>query len=271
MKDFIVRFLFHKGIILFVIGLLLSSSFHFKTESRYEDALFETIVDKIKADTDSTESIDSFFVAAMRMTHTLEYNRQLIFGGKKITGVKAVFFRPVTIDLMTGDGACGSYSTVLARILKAGGYQVRIAQMTVNGTPGGHMVVEAKKRGNWIVLDPLLQQYFKKPDGSLASFKDVQQNWSFYRQQTIGNPNYVPDYKYEFARYTNWNKFPIVGAPVKKAIELVAGKEKANEISVRSYILRKYNFLYWLSLTGFILACSWFLVVYYWGARKQTN
>jgi hypothetical protein len=253
MKLNITKLFLNKGLLLFINGILLSSCFYFKTESKYEDALFEGIVDEIKSQTHPDDNLDSFFVSAMRMTRTLEYNRQQIFGGKKISGVKAVFFRPATIDLMTGDGACGSYSTVLARMLKAAGYQVRIAQMTVNGIIGGHMVVEVKKRSDWIVLDPLLQQYFKKPDGSMASFNDVHDNWAYYQKQT--DSNYVTAYKYEGVNYTNWNKVKYLGPAAKRVFELALGIEKTKEIAIRSYILRKYNFLYLLSLSAFVLSC----------------
>ena len=258
MKQFWHKFLLNKGILFFINGLLLSTCFYFKTESKYEDALFESIVDKIKSVANPDHNIDSFFVSAMQMTHTLEYNRQNIFSGKKMLGLKAELFRPATIDLMTGDGACGSYSTVLARILKSGGYQVRIAQMTVDGIIGGHMVVEVKKRSNWIVLDPLLQQYFKKPDGMLASFNDVHLNWEYYKKQT--NSDYLPCYNYQGVNYTNWNKINYFGPATKWILELIVGKEKTSEISIRSYILRKYNFLYLLSLSAFILSCMSILI-----------
>ncbi|TXT33852.1 MAG: hypothetical protein FD136_662 [Chitinophagaceae bacterium] len=262
MKTLITKIIFRKSIILFVIGITLSTTFHFKSESLY-------IVDKRKEDAGPTQSIDSFFVAAMRMTHTLEFNRQKIFGGKKLAGLKADFFRPATIDLMTGDGACGSNSTVLARILKAGGYQVRIAHMSVENLAAGHMVVEAKKRSNWIVLDPLLQQYFKKPDGGLASFKDVQTNWAYYQQQT--SPSYVPAYKYESVRYTNWNKIPLLGNFIQSSLGIVIGKEQTNDIAIRSYILRKYHFLYLFSLTVFIFSCCWLLVAIQIKRKQKIN
>ncbi len=253
MKKFLLKLLLNKALLFFINGLLLSALFFFNIESKYEDALFEGIVDKIKIEANPDHNIDSFFIVAMHMTHTLETNRQKVFGGNTIKGIKAEYFRPATIDLMTGNGACGSYTTVLARILKAGGYQVRIAQMSVDGKAGGHMVVEVKKRSNWIVLDPLLEQYFKKPDGSLASFKDVQQNWNYYQLQT--HQNYVPSYKYEDVRYTNWEKVKVIGPAAKKVFTLFLGKEKTYEIAIRSYILRKYNLLFLLSLIAFIGSC----------------
>lgn len=253
MKKNILQFLLNKPLLFFINGILITSCLYFRTESKYEDTLFESIVDKIKSEANPDHNIDSFFIAAMHMTHTLEYNRQAIFSGRKLTSLKAEFFRPATIDLMTGNGACGSYTTVLARILKAAGYQVRIAQMSVDGRVGGHMVVEAKKRSNWVVLDPLLVQYFKKPDNSLASFKDVQQNWNYYQHQT--HKNYVPSYRYEDVRYTNWEKIKLIGPLTKKIITVLLGQERTNEISIRSYILRKYNILFLLSLIAFIGSC----------------
>lgn len=258
---------FKIGLLLFINGMILSGVFHFKTESKYEDAIFESIVDKIREDAGKSQSIDSFFLASMRMAHKLEYSRQAIFSGKRLESLKATFFRPATVDLMTGDGACGSYSTVLARILKAGGYKVRIAHMTVKGEKGGHMVVEARKSDqNWIVMDPLLLQYFKKPDGTLAAFKDVQQNWPYYQKQT--NSSYIQDYQYQEAEYTNWNKIPLIGAAIERTLELFLGKEKTKEISIRSFILRKYNFLYLLSLFAFV-ACSTLLAYTIYVNRKK--
>ena len=266
MKILLNKLLLNKALLFFINGILLSSCFYFKTESNYEDALFASIVDKINLEADQNDNIDSFFFAAMHMTHTLEYNRQAIFSGRTLKSLKADFFRPATIDLMTGNGACGSYTTVLARILKAGGYQVRIAQMYVNGKKGGHMVVEAKKRSNWLVLDPLLEQYFKKPDGTLASFRDVQQNWTYYQQQT--HQNYVPSYRYEDVQYTNWEKIKVVGPIVKKIFILLFGKETTNEIAIRSYILRKYQLLYLFSLIAFIGSCI--LIVISFRRNKYT-
>lgn len=255
----------NKWLLVFLIGILLSTTLHFRTEYIYEDALFEAIVDKINEDTKNSHSIDSFFIRAMQITRILEKNRLRIFGGKKIDGIKANLFRPATIDLMTGDGACGSYATVLARTLKAGGYQVRLAQMTVNGIPAGHIVVEAKKRSNWIVLDPMMRMYFKKPDSTLASFKDVQQNWDYYKNQT--RPKYIASYKYEGVRYTNWDKYPFIGNITKKIIALFKGTQAAEEFSIRSFLLRKY-YLFFLGTASLLTLFIILLAISFIRSRK---
>ena len=241
------------SILLFLNGLMLGLSLYFKLESNYEDSLFSGLVDNVIETTNPSKNLDSFFIGAMGLTHTLEINRQNIFKNNKPRGLKADFLRPAVVDLMTGNGACGSYATVLARLLKSAGYKVRIAQMQVNGINGGHIVVEAKKRSGWIVLDPLVNQYFKKPDGSLASFKDVQQNWSCYKKQT--QPNYIQSYNYSGVRYTNWNKIPYIGATVRSIIKIFIGEEKTNEIALRSYLLRKYHFFFLITATFYTISC----------------
>ncbi len=60
--------------------------------------------------------------------------------------MKASFFRPATINLMTRDGACSSYSAVLARLLKSGGYRARMAQRTVIGILGAIWWRKPKKQ-----------------------------------------------------------------------------------------------------------------------------
>ncbi len=260
----IVSVLLNKWLLVFTTGILFSSAFHFKTESIYEDAIFAAIVDKIKTEANSG-CIDSFFIHAMQMTHTLEKNRSTTFNGRTLIGIKANLFRPATIDLMTGNGACGSYSTVLARILKSAGFKVRIAQMSVNGTSAGHMVVEAKKRSDWIVLDPMMQQYFKKPNGVLASFNDVHQNWDYYKAQTHGN--YTPTFNYENVRYTNWEKYPTLGKFIKSTIAIFAGEKAAEEFSIRSFLLRKYNLLF-LATVGLLIVSTSLMAFSFYRSNK---
>lgn len=161
---FFRKIFLNTSILLFLNGLLLGFSIYFKLESNYEDELFTSLVENVIETANPSKNLDSFFISSMRLTHTLEVNRQNIFRDNKPKGLKANFFRPAVVDLMTGDGDCGSYAVVLARLLKSAGYKVRIAQMQVHGVNAGHMVVEAKKRSGWIVLDPTVNQYFKKPE-----------------------------------------------------------------------------------------------------------
>jgi hypothetical protein len=124
----------------------------------------------------------------------------------------------------------------------------RIAQMKVKGLYGGHILVEAKTAKGWIVLDGLYDQYFKKAGGGLASFKDVQHNWNYFRDQVpVG---YNQDYSYEGVRYTNWDKIPVVMPVIKGVLALAVGKEEANNFSLRTSFLRKFHLLF--EITGVI-------------------
>lgn len=238
---------------LFLInGLLAAACFFFTTESKYEAQLFSAISKNIKDSLPANYSKEIYALKATETAYYLEENRYIIFGNKQITGVKANFFRPSTVDLMTGNGACASYAAVLARILKADGMQVRIGQMKVNGLYGGHMFVETKTENGWIVLDPMFNLAFKKPDGSLAQFKDLQQNWDLYKSQVPAN--YKSEYSFRDVRYTNWNKIPVLTPAIKSMLNLFIGTEKANLISIRPYLLRNYNKLAWV--TGFMLLFS---------------
>lgn len=238
---------------LFLInGLLAAACFFFATESKYEAQLFSAISKNIKDSLPANYSKQIFALKATETAYYLEENRYIIFGNKQITGVKANFFRPSTVDLMTGNGACASYAAVLARILKADGMQVRIGQMKVNGLYGGHMFVETKTESGWVVLDPMFNLAFKKPDGSLAQFKDLQQNWDIYKSQVPAN--YKSEYSFRDVRYTNWNKIPVLTPAIKSMLNLFIGTEKANLISIRPYLLRNYNKLAWA--TGFMLLFS---------------
>ena len=143
---------------------------------------------------------------------------------------------------MTTNGACGSYSYILSRLLNELKIPNRIAQMKVNGEYGGHILVEAKTAKGWIVLDGLYDLYFKKLNGELANFKDVQDNWNYFRDQVPANYNH--QYRFEGVRYTNWSKIPVVMPAIKGVLTLTVGKEEADYFSLRTFFLRKFHLLF---------------------------
>ena len=241
----------------FLNGVLLTSLFYFFTESKYETELFKIIAGKIKTQLTENYSKTDFALKAMHTSYELQEKRYLMFGNQQLEGVKANFFHPSTVDLMTGNGACGSYSTVLARILKSNDMPVKIGQMKVKGVYGVHMFIETKTENGWIVLDPMFDLAFKKPDGTIAGFNDLNTNWGYYKQQL---PNdYNTAYSYEGVRYTNWDKIPGITTSIKSMLNIVLGKEKADLISIRPYLLRIYNKLAWI--TFFIWAFIFYSTV----------
>jgi hypothetical protein len=249
-------------------GFLLCSIIYFKIESTYEAEIFGAISSHITEDSIGKKNIDTFFVRAINIANHFEHNRLDVFANQEIEGLKANLFHPVTMDLITGNGSCGSASAILARILKSYNYKVKFVQMLVNGQYGGHIVIEVNKFGKWVVMDPLYNLYFKDSLNDFASFEEVSKHFDYYKKQLP--PNYPASYKYEAANYTNWNKIKFIGPITKSILDFTMGKEKADKISLRAYLLRNYHILYLLTLFVFILVLS-ITIWKFWKQNKHSK
>jgi len=119
---------------------------------------------------------------------------------------------------MDGKGACGSYAGVLTRTLQRSGVPSRLAQMKCGDQWGCHIVLEANINGEYAVLGPLYNTSFISQDGTLASFKEVENNWNHYKSQTLEGC------QYEDVRYTNWQKIPIVMPLIKTVLNTLIGE-----------------------------------------------
>ena len=252
------RFFGNLYFLTFLNGFLLASLFYFKMEANYENELFQAIHSDIDSKINATDAQDAVVVKVMHACHNLMFTRESVFEGKQFQGFKSDLLEPTSIDLMTARGACGSFSMVLARVLQDYKFQVRIAQMKANGIFAAHNIVEAKTRHGWVVLDPFFNVCFEKPSHQLASFKDIKENWDYYKSQLP--PDYVINFSYEDVRYSNWAKIPIILPAIKKVLDLTVGKQRANDISLRTYFLRKYDICFNFILILFLFVFSFTLV-----------
>lgn len=242
----IKRILANLYLLTFLNGFLLASLFYFRMEGNYEKELFSAIRSNIDRDIKYDDSDDSIVVKALHVCNSLLNNRAGVFSNENFDGFKVNYIQPTSIDLMTARGACGSYAIVLARILQDYKYPIRIAQMKANGVYAAHNIVEVKTRTGWVVLDPLFNVFFSKPGkNGLANFQDVHNNWEYYKRQLP--PNYDMSYKYDAVRYSNWTKIPILMPTVKRMLDRVLGKEKADTLSVRTFFLRMYDVYFFLT------------------------
>jgi hypothetical protein len=198
---------------------------------------------------------DTVYIRRLMTTiNGMMYHRYEIFKGTEKLSWKNQLFHSVDADIMYGAGACGGFSKVFSRSLSMSGYQVRIGQMKVNGTFGGHIIVEVFLPGpqKWAVIDPLFLLTFHNPkDGQWASFEEVSANWPYYRQQIKGA--YVEAYAYEDVRYTNWEKLPFLGKISYNVVRFLLGENKASSFSARVWMLNKYHFYLLLLLIIYIL------------------
>jgi hypothetical protein len=238
--------------LVFINGFLLASLLYFYSEDSYEKKLFEALASYVNEESPGTKSSEeTLLLNSLHLTYNLGKNRADIFANKEINSFKASLIHPVTYDLMTTNGACGSYAYILSRLLNELKIPNRIAQMKVDGLYGGHILVEAKTSKGWVVLDASYDLYFKKADGSMASFNDVQNNWAFYSAQVPANYNFR--YNYNGVRYTNWDRIPVVMPVIKGVLTLAVGKEIANGFSIRTFALRKFHLLFVATIGIYIL------------------
>ncbi|WP_143773875.1 hypothetical protein [Niastella vici] len=238
--------------LVFVNGFLLASLLYFYSEDSYEKKLFEALASYVKDETPRTKNNEeALLLNSLHLTYSLGKNRAGIFANKEINTLKASLIHPVTYDLMTTNGACGSYAYILSRLLNELKIPNRIAQMKVDGLYGGHILVEAKMAKGWVVLDGSYDLYFKRANGSLASFDDVKNNWDYYKSQVPADYNY--HYAYNDVRYTNWDKIPVVMPVIKGFLTLAVGKEIANNFSFRTYALRKFHILFEATIFIYLL------------------
>ncbi|HUR09943.1 MAG TPA: hypothetical protein VM012_01155 [Flavitalea sp.] len=249
------KFLNNSYVLLFLNGFFFAALVLFYTEGDYESKIFQRLAEEIR-DHHSAGPLteDSLLVRSLHLTNALEKNRSVIFGKRQVSSFKSDFLQPLTVDLMTGQQACGGFSYVLGRILSELDIQYRFAQMRVNGVFGGHIIVEAKMPYGWVVLDPLYDLYFKRPDGKLASFADVQLNWAYYGKQVPAG--YKMNYRYEAVRYTNWDKIPVVMPALKGMMKFAIGAEKTENFSFRNLVLRKFDLYISITLSIYLFLLS---------------
>jgi hypothetical protein len=236
---------YHSPRQLLIHALLVISICYLQLESNHESKLFQNIVRVSRAETagkHDTVLIKHLMFSINKMMH----DRNDIFKNTEQLSFKAWFMQSVDADLMYGAGACGGFSKVFARALKAAGYTTRIGQMKVNGNYGGHILLETylPSLQKWVVMDPMFLLVFTNPQGEWASFKEVHENWDYYKKQIYYNYNY--NYNYAGIRYTNWSKMPVLGNLIFKVLVLVKGDEAANTISLRPYLLDHYRFWKWV-------------------------
>lgn len=242
------KFLYTRKALVFVNGFLVASLLYFYTEDSYEKKIFAALASYVEnqAPNSVNNKQEALLLNCLHLTHHLGENRASIFSGKDVSSFKSTFIHPVTYDLMTTNGACGSYAYILSRLLNELNIPNRIAQMKVNGEYGGHILVEAQTSRGWVTLDASFDLYFRKANGALASFNDVQNNWNYYRSQVPAN--YDMRYKYDGVRYTNWNRIPVLMPAVKSIIELAIGREATRYFSLRTFFLRKFHVLFDVTL-----------------------
>jgi hypothetical protein len=232
--------------LLVVHVLFIGCILFLQLESDHESALFRNIVRTVRNQTQGQH--DTVCLRQlMAAINTMMQDRNRIFKGSEQLSYKARLFKSVDADLMYGAGACGGFSKVLSRAIKTAGFTTRIGQMKVNGNYGGHILLETylPSLGKWVVMDPLYQLTFTNPGGHWASFSEVSADFARYRAQIPATLHYNFSYDYAGIRYTNWSKVPLLGALAYQGLQLLKGKDYAEQFSARPFLLDHYRLYKW--------------------------
>ena len=227
--------------LLFVYGFLVAAFVICLLQDSYENNVFAQIAKHVSGYDTGHISIDAKIKKALNTTWYLLHSRSDIFKNTSSHDLIDEVLDPLSSDLITARGACGSYSTILCRTLNTMGIETRFVQMKVGKIYGGHILIEAKTPHGWAVLDPLYNLQFINPQGQTASFDEVAANWPRYKQQVP--PEYDLKYCYEGVRYTNWDKIPVIMPALKKTLSLFMNPVQLQHLSLRAYFLRKYKIL----------------------------
>ena len=240
----------------FLNGFLLCFLVYTYLEDQYEKQTFDSLnAYVLKSFNGAPVNEDTALIRSLHLIYGLETMHRKVFSAASVGGFIARDIRPVSYDFTTGQGACGSSSMVLGRLLLSMQYELRFAQMRVDGVSGGHNVLEVKIHDRWVVVDPLYDLYFVRPDGRMASFEDLHGNWAWYSRQVP--QGYNPRYRYEGVVHTNWNKIPVIMPALKSILDVVIGRERADAISLRTLFLRKFHCLFIMLLVVHAVVLSY--------------
>jgi len=165
--------------------------------------------------------------------------------------VQGLLLRGFDESMFLPNRYCGDAAEILYRLLDGAGIDSRIAQMRCAKNEGCHILVEAHIYGRWVVLDPLYGITFRNRNNQLATFREVSEDWDYFRRQTPSD--YDPTYKYEGVRYTNWEKIPILMPLLHRVLVGVLGENRTGALSLRTYLAATYNLYMFGCLAGLLL------------------
>ena len=191
-----------------LLGVLIAVAVLFWQRMTDERTLLASVVmaaeRRIPSDVRPEVRDESRALAILHTVHRMTSERRELFEG--ISGPSPHLLWDARAHLNNPAGACGSCTAALGHTLVFAGYPVRKVGLQSSGTKAIHHVLETKVGGRWVLMDALYDLAFQRPDGSLASAREVAADWESYRKQTPGD--YPAEYGYRGFYYTNWSRIP---------------------------------------------------------------
>ncbi len=223
--------------VVFVVGFLLAWFGVFLTLGFANQKVYSALVQNYDA-SHGPESAEARARGLLALSHQLVSTRIETLGPWQVPELRQSLTPPPNLDLLIGDGICGSYTAVFTRLAQAAGYSVRIAQMRCGATKGCHMLNEVLLDGRWVVMDAYYNLVLTNPDGLPATFADISGRFGRYESQLP--PEYDRNFDFSGVTRTNWEKYPLVLPAIRRVAVWLSSEEAVAGFSARTYLMNWY-------------------------------
>lgn len=218
-----------------------------------EEMVFRNLVNDVKKEASPAASREELAISLMSRVNS---RLNLALGAAQQESPQVPGSLHSSLDQLSHPlGACTSYSQVLAKALLVADFDVRKVGLEKNGQRAVHHVLEARIGNAWVLMDPIYNLVFRKPDGALASVAEVSRDWlTRYRLQVP--PGYLADCDYSAYYYTNWDRVPLVGRYVRAHPGMQAWLLE-HRVSLRFWFINLYR---WAAVLTGIAALSLLMI-----------
>ena len=227
---------------------MLSISFYM--DWAFEEEVLQHLAAHVRA-VSKTQEPEDIIITALNSSNYIQIRNTEIFKDQAFNSLKAELMSTSFSAYNYGGGDCGSYTLFLARLLMKMHYNVKIVQLKVNGTWGGHITLAVRNGDKLLLVDPLFNCPFRDSAGHLSDIHEVASNWAFYAKSLPANYNL--DYNYQSGwRFTNWDKLGFLSRDAYKIGCFFFSKKKMDGVSLRTYFLGLSKDYFLMSLAAFI-------------------
>lgn len=249
LKRKIAGFLF-----IFIAGFLFMFTILSYSDWKYEDELIEHLSAEVIKRCDGSSNLSCIADTAMYYTHIIQDPMMTLFGNKEFSSPKTILTGSSFSNFYFGKGACGAYASFFSRLMARIGYRSKFVILNVNGREGGHIATVVEQDDKLLLVDPLSGHIFRDSNGNMTEIDTVSKYWNSYYKHHL-SANYNKSYNYQMGwKYTNWDKLGVMTKLVYKTTALFIGKEEADKLSLRYFVIRMNKAFVFMAAAGFIIS-----------------
>jgi hypothetical protein len=258
-----------------ILVLAAHAAWYAREAGREERVIREQLLARLPAVATPREKIE----ASMRLAFDLPPHRGVdVDYGLKHPLMKLL--RPSALQVFEYGGHCAKRTRLLTVLLEAQGipahklflYNERGLEL-LNDPPRAwvHVATEAQLDGRWVVIDPLFNVAFERPDGRLASAEDLKDYPEILRAGRARADERFDVwedelYTYEDVRRFPWFMIPRIGEWKHNALVRLLGKPRADWITTPLWLEQPQWAIVVFSIAGIALIALTFVP---WRRRER--